>query len=330
MKRLLLACALVLAVTQQALPYGRQGHQAVAQAAQAPDMLNQRARTAIRNLLGNQRLADVALWADDLKGAREGEGPLARDAEARKFNQRFPDNADWHFVNLPLASGVYTPGGPFSKPRDIVNIINECIAILETPPNRPTRFTKRQALRLLVHFVGDIHQPLHVVSGYYDFDAQNNAILIRDPTLARNKPHDLGGNQLVFGGQKMHGFWDTRMVERVANGNRDFNRLAIILLARLRDPVWMNAHRAGFVNSGDHHAWAAAWATDSLAQANQAYAGLVFGRTTFRVINGKRRIEQIDTTLPNNYADNQLDRATTQLVKATSHLAALLNAIDWQ
>jgi hypothetical protein len=330
MKRILLACVLVMAITQQALPYGHEGHQAVAQMAQAPGMLNQRARDAIRTIIANQRLSDIALWPDDLKRAAGGKGPLASDPEARKFNQRFPDNGGWHFVNLPLASQGYTDDGPFSKPRDIVHMINQCIAILETPPNKPTLFTKRQALRFLVHLVGDIHQPLHVATGYFNSDSQHNAVLITAPAEAQGKPNDRGGNQLFFSPQQeLHAFWDTNLVERAANGNTDFDRLATTLLAQVNNPVWKNAH-GSFDTPGDYHTWAEQWATDSLAQANQAYANITYGRIIFRAGSGQHTIDRIEIKLPDKYAVNQLDRATTQLAKGGVHLAALLNSIDWK
>jgi hypothetical protein len=71
--------------------------------------------------------------------------------------------------------------------------------VLESPTAQPEEFTKVQALRLLVHFVADIHQPLHCGTGYYSLDGSGAAQLITSPTQAFGKPNDRGGNLLFFG-----------------------------------------------------------------------------------------------------------------------------------
>ena len=117
------------------------------------------------------------------------QGPLAKDPEAAQFNHQFPDNGQWHFVNLPLGSAEYTDNGRFSADNDVVQIINQCVKILETPEGQKTRFTKKQALKFLVHLVGDIHQPLHVGTGYYDLSGPT-PVLIEDPAKAYRKQND--------------------------------------------------------------------------------------------------------------------------------------------
>src|SRR5215469_12510170 len=72
--------------------------------------------------------------------------------------------------------------GPFSSQNDIVHAIRTAIDVLEA---RSSRFTKVQALRIIVHLVGDIHQPLHTVSGYYDVTDLEHPKLISDPGAAR-------------------------------------------------------------------------------------------------------------------------------------------------
>ena len=78
-------------------------------------------------------------------------------------------------MDLPLGSGAYpatdpAPGNPlrpFISQADIVHAIRRCVAILEAP-TAPDNFSKRQAVRWLVHLIGDLHQPMHVTSGYYN------------------------------------------------------------------------------------------------------------------------------------------------------------------
>ena len=71
-------------------------------------------------------------------------------------------------------------------------MISQCIKVLETPGKKKTVMTKTQALRTLIHLVGDIHQPLHVSSGYYDFGPDGQATLITDPVKAKGAPSDQG------------------------------------------------------------------------------------------------------------------------------------------
>ena len=77
--------------------------------------------------------------------------------------------------------------------------------------------SKRNALKLLVHFLGDIHQPLHVGCGFIDVNGPNGTILIvKDPAIAaqKNLPHDKGGNDLVIDNDRknLHSFWDFTLV----------------------------------------------------------------------------------------------------------------------
>jgi hypothetical protein len=94
---------------------------------------------------------------------------------------------------------------------------------------KSSEFTKVQALRIIVHLVGDIHQPLHTVSGYYNLTNPEEPKLISDPTDAFGKPQDRGGNQLFYTeSQELHALWDTKLVVKVATST-SFQQLAEIL-----------------------------------------------------------------------------------------------------
>jgi hypothetical protein len=98
----------------------------------------------------------------------------------------------WHFVNLPLGTMSYEEAGEFTSSDDIVHAISRCVEVLESPTAEPEEFTKVQALRLLVHFVADIHQPLHCGTGHYSLDGSGTAQLITYPAEAFGKPDDRG------------------------------------------------------------------------------------------------------------------------------------------
>ena len=79
-------------------------------------------------------------WADEIRSDR-------------------PETAAWHYVNIELGSGGYNaardcPGGDC-----VVAQINRDAAILSE--SHASRAAKVEALRFLIHFVGDVHQPLH-------------------------------------------------------------------------------------------------------------------------------------------------------------------------
>jgi S1/P1 nuclease len=89
----------------------------------------------------------------------------------------------------------------------------------ESPENNPRKITKAVAIILLAHYVGDIHQPLHVGAEYF-----NDAGQAIDPDKTRAALADEGGNtlslhlstgtqeELAHHALKVHGFWDNDAV----------------------------------------------------------------------------------------------------------------------
>ncbi len=238
------------------------------------------------------------------------------DPEAGAFNAKFPTNALWHFVDLPLGAVDYREVSAFASLNDIVYAIKRCIAVLERVENRADDFTKPQALRLLVHFVGDIHQPLHCGTGFYDLSDLGHPVLITDPRLCIGKPNDRGGNDLFFGDeptQELHALWDQALVISISN-SPNYRSLA----------DWLESTQSVSPMTGDYHVWAEQWAIDSVKQARNAYQNIEFqGAST----DGQRL--RITVRLPSGYIDTNRKMAAGQLVKAGLRLAQLLNAIQW-
>src|SRR6185312_14325946 len=89
-------------------------------------------------------LASVSSWGDDIRDQR-------------------PETYNWHSIDIPLAEDRYKPERdchPSDKGDCIVAALERLIKDLRCAP---TDDQKRDALRYAVHFVGDIHQPLHTV-----------------------------------------------------------------------------------------------------------------------------------------------------------------------
>jgi S1/P1 nuclease len=328
--RIRLAIGLVALLPAVALAWGEQGHRAIATV--AAGRLGTATRAKVAALLpGGQTLADVATWADEVRDAAKGTGPLANDPEAKAFNASFPKNRDWHFVNLALDATAYSAKAVGASTNDAVHAIARCIKVLEAPADTPG-FSRLEALRLLVHFVGDLHQPLHAATGYYDLTG-TQPVLVTDPARARGLQDDQGGNLLCLhqaqpnghcqGGDNLHSLWDTRLVEQLAGGS-SVTRLATLLRGKLGNAAWRAAHAAALADpSGDYHRWAEAWAADSTAEARAAYQPIVFA--TPHVHGGG--LVSIEVTPPPTYASDQLDRATTRLAAAAAHLAHVLNRV---
>ncbi|MEP2403057.1 MAG: S1/P1 nuclease, partial [Nonlabens ulvanivorans] len=128
----------LVAFTAQADDWGKTGHRATG--AIAEQYLNKKARKAIAQLLDGESLALVSTYADDIKS----------DTLYRAYGPQ-------HYVNVPFDKTYDTH--PHSEKGDIIQAIDHCIATLKS--DTATKEEKAFQLRLLVHFIGDLHQPLH-------------------------------------------------------------------------------------------------------------------------------------------------------------------------
>lgn len=361
MMRSLATLILLLLTASPAWSWGGPGHQAIAEATQGH--LNDRAKIALAAIiletdsLPPGALAGVARWPDELRGNAPAGWGEREKKEAKRFNQDHPTNADWHFVNLPLGASAYPAGTladddpmrEFVRDDDIVHAINRAIAILESPSPSPT-YSKTQAVRLLVHLVGDIHQPCHATAGYYDPALptfKTKPVRIDDPTRAGGVGvlKDRGGNGLKFSDNtKLHGVWDGCLANVVVlkppysqqtmmaacNAFVDeYSPLAAVLSAK-----WQPGIESAYKTPGDHHTWAAVWATESLQQAvkSRIYdVSLRDGQVKTNSHGDDPYVEAaIVTPTKPTYVRAHIAPAEEQLMKATVRLAALLNAIDWK
>jgi hypothetical protein len=320
---ILLGFAILTCWCDEAAAWARKGHEVVAQIAES--LLTPATQSKIRKLLsevGDTNLVSVSCWADELVWAARDEGPLRDNKEAREFNTNFPNNRRWHFINLPLGTMSYQEVSKFTSPDDIVQAISRCIRILEAPTVEPGEFSKVEALRLLVHFVADLHQPLHCGTGYYSFDEAGTAELISFPAQAFGKANDRGGNLLFYGAmptEQLHALWDDVIVENIDN-SADYQVLADFL-TRHYLPAEMTK------TPGDYHRWAEIWAADSVRIAALAYLGISLGKAQFDPDGNLTRIE---IKLPANYLKANVAYAAEQLAIAGARLAQLLENITWR
>ena len=227
--------------------WGAEGHRAIGTLAQ--ELISPETQVRVQQLLnecGDRDLAAASTWADEVRQNARFDRPRPKDAEV--FNQQFPDNKSWHFVDLPLGTSSFSEAERFIHGRnDVIHAIERCIAVLEARESVFGELSRTQALRLLVHFVGDIHQPLHCGSGFYRLSDTEPPVLVTNPAEAFGLPNDRSGNDLFYGPRtELHALWDSGFVEEIAD-TFDFRSLAALLRAGISSPFM--AGNAGRLSS---------------------------------------------------------------------------------
>jgi hypothetical protein len=180
---------LILITPTLTLSWGAGGHMMTAQI--AFDRLNPRAKAQARRLLAipinpaavtqrSRNFINAAHWADDLRPFPE-----------------FDSFKELHFIDK-FFSEDGTPLPTDLPPNNIVTALEENVNILKTSTDNNAR---AQALRFIIHFVGDIHQPLHSASR----------------VSAALPAGDRGGNSVnlkirqpngTFKNTNLHSYWD--------------------------------------------------------------------------------------------------------------------------
>ena len=171
--------------------WGGEGHRAIAHI--AARLLTPEAATAVTYLLkddlgvdqqpsGRTTLADVSSWADEYRTTRDG----------RK-------TAPWHYEDIEVCPGA---SGPERCPDGncVTAKVTDMVAVLKDR-NAPYR-ARNEALKWVVHLVGDIHQPLHAADNN---DKGGNAVAVSF----------FGNTRGRFGPLNLHTIWDVNLVEKV-------------------------------------------------------------------------------------------------------------------
>ncbi|HWP17003.1 MAG TPA: S1/P1 nuclease [Xanthobacteraceae bacterium] len=187
MRTIFIAAVLALAPLHQASAWGQEGHSIVAEIAQR--RLSPAAADAVNRLLEKASMASIASWADDVRTSR------------RKTN-------NWHFADIPIAQDKFDRARDCKPDPDQGDCI---VAELERLRNdlrcAPTDEAKREALQFAVHFLGDIHQPLHTV------DEQGGGNGIDVLIFVRGRTSDKG--KLALESSNLHTVWDELLISRL-------------------------------------------------------------------------------------------------------------------
>ncbi len=274
-------CAVLVLLPAHALAWSEVGHWLVGELAE-PQLTSQ-ARAEVRRLLAGEEdptLGGVAEWADALRQS----DPV-----------RFRATSRWHYINARNA------GCGFDLARDCVD--GQCVVaaieaqrrILADAGQELDR--RRDALKFIVHLVGDVHQPLHASDRK---DSGGNRFQVRlttaSPAASSTTEPRRGGTRGATLGTNLHAVWDYHVLASAGQGR---DRLAARLRGVLSSPAGPTAGTSSALPPLQ-------WALESCALLDGIYpAGHM---------------------LDQHYLEAHRPLAERRVVQAALRLAALLNA----
>ena len=219
---------LFLFLPTQLPAWGANGHRIVAHIAQKN--MNPAARARMDEILGNNYLAQVANWPDYIKAesgwdfakpwhymtVRPNETP-ADVAEYNGKREGIDDVREGIDLMVGVLSHVGRGGGPERK-SGARGRLQELLTKNKVEPLNGS--LDATALAFLIHFIGDVHQPMHV-----------------------GKNRDLGGNKIavMYYGDRynLHSVWDTQLIEHERLSYTEFANFAMIH-TRDQKTVWQD------------------------------------------------------------------------------------------
>lgn len=164
--------------TTPAWAWGAKGHRIVGHVADA--RICDSTRETISAILADESIAEAGIWADTIRGQK-----------------RWAYTKPWHYINVP--DGIDPAEADRVAEGDVLSAIDD--QTVELQDEVISMRAQRDALRFLIHFVADVHQPLHV-----------------------GRRDDLGGNKievrsnLFRGKSNLHKYWDSGVLKPVAQG----------------------------------------------------------------------------------------------------------------
>lgn len=139
MKNLILITTLLSIYSPLSFSWGKTGHRIVGEIAQKN--LNDKAKKALKELLGDEELWHASTWPDEIRS-----------------DPKMGHTAFWHYVSIPTGKSYFDQKR--SKDGDVIEALYRFEEVLRDP--KAAKDKKIEALKFIDHFVGDLHQPLHV------------------------------------------------------------------------------------------------------------------------------------------------------------------------
>jgi hypothetical protein len=344
--------------------YGPVGHEIVGAIADER-LAGTKTGEQVAELLDGINLKKASVIADEIKGWDKNtpDDPKAFhysrhpkiDADLTEYwkanpptkdpNSPVPSHHWFHYSDVPLVRlEKYEDGTAGRSQWDIVHMIAYCVDVLRgrIPEQNERKITKPIAVILLAHFVGDIHQPLHVGAEY--FDSAGN---VADPDKDKTALADEGGNSLNLEQndnpprgrgnhkRKFHVFWDmdtvNALLPQLSDTTAKAERRAIVDSAEQSMVHKMATHEPNNwkVAAGEdvsHYSYD--WANDILPIAREAHLRLVFKRVAPMMDEDKLvaagDVEEKPGSAPGEYRKWATEVVREELHKAGWRLADIL------
>jgi len=271
-------CVAVCLPLAHSTRWGRAGH--AIQAAVAQHMLNAHANDEVRYLLqaDGGLMADIASWADGVKNM-------------------YPWSSALHYADVPDWLCAYNHARDCGNEVCVDGAIQNYTARLHTVPDYAQQ---NEALKFLVHFVGDTHQPLH--AGFLS---------------------DLGGNSITgtFMGRStnLHSLWDTGLVQKRIDDDfgSDEDKFISYLYSEISGPWAAQAKQWAACSTKPYAACSDIWAAETALDA-----------CTYSYVDadGQTRLTR-GFVLGDAYYRRNIPIVELQLAKSSVRLATVLNAV---
>jgi hypothetical protein len=255
------------------LAWGPEGHILVARIAEA--QLTPAVRARVAEILGpGKTMESVASWADAVRNQRRETGP-------------------WHYIDIPIDKPHLDMARDCPKGDCVIAKIEQFAAVLKDPAAGADQ--RREALMFVIHFVGDMHQPLHCSDN-----------------------HDHGGNEvrIIFANRpgNLHSLWDGRLLQDMGTEQALFPRLE---------------------QQAEHHRkWGKGTVRDWAEESHKAAQKMVYGKMPKPAKTAPAGVTAALSALPPappvtigpGYERKADPLIAVQLEKAGLRLASLLNA----
>lgn len=176
--RRFIAAFLVLITPSTCFAWGGEAHQLVALIAE--EHLTPATKAAVADLLDGANISDaeVASWADEIRRDRRG-------------------TADWHYVKIPHDQKEFDPVRDAAREENVIDKVSEQAKVLAD--KSAPREKRIEALKFVVHLVGDLHQPLHCAERHGDKGGNGRLVFFLDRRTAYS----------------LHYVWDTGLIREL-------------------------------------------------------------------------------------------------------------------
>ena len=184
----------MILLSEYLLGWGNTGHRIIGKVAE--DNLTEKTKKEITKLIGHHDISLLTVWADEIRS-----------------DPNWKHARNWHYATIPDDEDYET-----GKHRgDVIEKVKEFTKMLID--NSATNVEKQNALKFLVHFIGDIHQPLHVGNGK-DYGANNVKVKwFNEPT-------------------NLHKIWDEKLIDYQNLSYTEYARFLLIDADNSRVQKW--------------------------------------------------------------------------------------------